>query len=210
MTYATFSETIRAAWNGMKTEIAIRSSFDSNYVSEQFTPVLNYSLLQVLNGNKKMAKQSAENYLEHYESDSEWAKYLANVTQVKIHSTADSYKMDGLTIGDSEKVVFQKWYTPDAKDIQESKSGEDTKKIIDFSKKSAKVALLNGKTKTIYTTKGKAAKINDIVTIGDSVSDLEKALGKPAIKAKSHIVYNGKQKLKFVIKKDKVKEIYLY
>jgi hypothetical protein len=58
--------------------------FNSNYVRDDYTPILNLAILEYIDGNKTNAKEYARVYFSLYDSESKWAKYLSNLTGEKI------------------------------------------------------------------------------------------------------------------------------
>lgn len=208
--FSSIDDSIKANWANMKKEIAIRNSFDPNYVSDLFTPVLNYSLVQYYNGDKKSGKEIADVYLNYYDSDSNWAVYLAKTAKIKLNISAKSFAINGVTVGNSEKELFKKLGTPSGKEIEEIKIGDNSKKIIRYSKPGMAVSIFNGKISMIRIQKGSSAKLNDSISVGDPVSKIEKTLGKPGVQSKSSLLYRGKQKLKILINQNKIKELIVY
>jgi predicted Zn-dependent protease len=60
----------------MQAENSIRTHIDKQYVSPNYTPILNMALLELEIGDSKNGKSTAMNYLKNYDSKSEWSIYL--------------------------------------------------------------------------------------------------------------------------------------
>lgn len=212
--FASLSSEIEQKWKEMKLEFKIRQSFDHNYVNEQITPILNYSLLLYSLNEKENGKEIANFYLNALDASSSWAKRLSDVYAIGVNNKNDVYEIEGITIGTKEKDLYKKWYMPDPKHIQEIKLGEGAeqvkKKIIYFSKQGAIVHLVNGSVQSIFLKETSSTKLNSSVSVGDSQKKIFESLGTPSVNGKSYSIYSGKQTIKIYWQNQKAKEIIIF
>ncbi|MBK6606503.1 MAG: hypothetical protein IPG24_13740 [Leptospiraceae bacterium] len=81
---AILSPTVRAQYLAEVKQDKLGLYYNDKYVRDEFTPILNLSILEYFEGNKDNAKEYAKIYFAMYDNESKWAKYLSTLTGEKI------------------------------------------------------------------------------------------------------------------------------
>lgn len=81
---AILSPNVRAQYLAEVKQDKLGLYYNDKYVRDEFTPILNLSILEYLEGNKENAKEYAKVYFSMYDNESKWAKYLSTLTGEKI------------------------------------------------------------------------------------------------------------------------------
>jgi hypothetical protein len=194
-----------------KDSIARVQIMDRNYVYEDFTPIINYLLIKQKN-ESLVLRNFVEYYLNHYDRDSEWSKYLAFQYKVKIEPivSKNDFIISGLKLGEDILSLQKKWGNP------EWKSVEDKGEIWTYDKKGIRVILQNAKIIEIHIQSDKGFGIQksitgEIVKIGAERLVAEKILGSKSMqKAGNRFLYseNGNASVRYIA--DKIQEIILF
>lgn len=196
-------------WKLFKLENQIRNQFDKSFVNEMYTPILNYALILTAQGDKD-AKQVSKLYLTSYDSESLWANYLSEVSNIKLAQTQESFAVEDISIGTTEKEFNTKWKLSQKKITQTIQTGKSMKKIFNYKDLQTKIHFRDGKLSLIELSGKTAPKINGKISIGDKQEKIEKELGKPQVKSKAYWTYKGKQRLKLFFKGKNLVKAYIY
>lgn len=171
--------------NNFQNHIKAMRKFDPRYVPEEFTPVLNLSLLYIEMGKLEEAKKLAKEYVSLYDNESEWAKYLITSTKIdppEEELVKSEIKIEGIKIGSPEKDIKKKW----GNNAIISKLGD--KEIYSFEEKSAKLTVANGEVVQIEIEGENSPKI-DKLQIGTGEKETIETVGVKGKKSNGFMNY---------------------
>lgn len=164
--------------------------------------VLNLALV-----NEKLSKKLAATYFDEYDDNSVWAKYLENISDIKIPKIKHESGMvtiESLGPGSTMKDLLEKWKKP-----QKNPSLEDGMEAWYYYEKSARVYLHHGKIIEIFLFDESSPMLSNKVKIGSTRKEIDKVLGKSQKKA-SRRIYKKDIKIAISFDEDEIAEqIYL-
>ncbi len=194
-------------------QIETRKQLDPSYMYEDFTPVLNYSLLLIYEGKKDEGKKSASEFLKRYDYTSEWAKYLHTVSGEKLpdmNSDKNDLKIGGLRPGDTIVKIPNEWGKPSVN--QDSRGYQ----ILYFAGKEVQMTVLQGIIMEIHLKTDKSPAVRKesetaLLTIGAEKTSAEKILGSRFMeKGGGKFLYSENGKAAVTYQNGRVSEIILF
>ncbi|MCB1158121.1 MAG: M48 family metalloprotease [Leptospiraceae bacterium] len=185
-----------------------RQAYDSNYVFEDFTPILNLALLYHYSGKTDLAKEIAKTYLKDYDSESDWSKFLSKTTNVKlpeISTGVNQLSVSGLKIGNSLVDAVRLLGKPDDKIV--GYEGD----IWVYQDKKTKIIFQEGKVREIRLEDSSSPPVNQELRVGAEKSLAEKVLGKNSQKkGQNKFIYFQKGKASISYSNNIVNKIILF
>ncbi|EJO77287.1 M48 family metallopeptidase [Leptospira interrogans] len=204
------SPDVQAYLQGIGNSIHQKIQLDPDYVYENFTPILNYVLLESYKEKTPKTKQLASYYLENYDSFSGWAKYLANLQGIDLPEPSQNtkqnvFKIGGVGPGDKLEDLLKLWGQPDKIQIDKSSGNE----FYIYSNKETSFLLNIGSILQVNAYGDNSPGIDKGVVIGSDRGTAEKVFGKQFQKSGPYFGYsqNGNTFVKY--RKNKVDQIIL-
>jgi hypothetical protein len=160
--------------NHLREVIRKNQLLDEKYVFEDFTPLLNLALIYQYAELDSDAKFLAENYLTKYEDTSEWSKYLADLTKIKIAAPEilTRYEIKGIKTGDSLKTVVENWGKP------VNISSEKDADVWYYEKTQTRLFFEQGFVWAIQLLAPDSPKLMSKIGVGTNMNEIENILGK--------------------------------
>ena len=158
----------------LKDYISKCQMLDKNYVFNDYTPVLNLAILLDNEGNSAEVKTLSQQYINKYDSKSQWAIYLSDRTGVEIPKkikTAASHSVSGIKAGDSIKTVLKLWNKPS--NIESDSSNE----IWFYRQKNVYLLVDGGFVMQVMIISKDAPLINNKFGVGSPMNQIESVLG---------------------------------
>ncbi len=190
---------------GLKKNLSVAGQLNSNFVIDDFTPLLNLALMANYAGEKAAAKTAATRYLTYYEKDSKWAKHVSKLTGVVVKDEVKKYlSVEGIKVADTIQQVLNKWGKTETKFAVQP--GEE---LWEYTAKKTKLSIINGTVEMITLDSYKSSKIENGIGVGTSRSTIEKIMGKHNSIKNGYYVYIGGQNLAVQYVKNTARVIYL-
>lgn len=183
----------------MQKNLAVAEKLNKNYVLDDFTPLLNYSLMLYYSGDKAGAKAVAQKYLAEYENKSEWAAYISKMTDVKIPAAAAKkyIAFHGIKVKDSIQTVVSNWGKADR--IFTIEQGEERWY---YDKNGVSLSIMSGVVMMIILESPDGGKLDNGIIVGSSRKQIEKIAGKHTSERGGYYIYEGPQNMAVVYSND--------
>lgn len=165
----------------MKRTLNIRRSFDSGYLPETTTVLLNYILVSY-NQDKKELLPVGENYLSNFDSESMWARYLKEKLGLKTELQPLSIDLDiqGIKINDTKEKLLQIWGNPSSstsfQTVDEQYKNHNCEEM-SYLDNYAKVILCSNLVWEVQIYKPSTFKTNNRIKIGINSKTIEGFIG---------------------------------
>lgn len=194
-------------------QIETRKQLDPSYMYDDFTPVLNYVLMQIYEGKKEEGRKNASEFLNRYDYTSEWAKYLHTVSGEKLpemNSDKNDLKIGGLRPGDTIEKIPNDWGKPSVN--QDSKGYQ----ILYFAGKEVQMTVMQGIIMEIHLKTDKSPAVRKesdtaLLTVGSEKASAEKILGSRFMeKGGGKFLYSENGKAAVTYQNGRVSEIILF
>lgn len=189
----------------LEKQIKMKLTYDSSYVYEDFTPLLNLILLESLlpNGNKMMGKKLALFYYYHLDSDSKWAKHITREYRIDtpdLEKSELSFSIKGVELGqqknDVVKIFGEPWMNTDS--------------VYYYLKDDIQLGFENNKLNTIYLRSQSSPKLNKNIGIGSDKSEIIKLLGNKYKYKNAYYIFTNKHNTAVKFYNNKAVEILLF
>jgi tetratricopeptide (TPR) repeat protein len=204
---AGLDEQVYGALQNMRQRLKVTQMLNKEFVYSDFTPVLNYALVLLLTGDKENAQVVAADYLNIYESRSLWAYHLSSMTNVPLPKEPEKQYLavNGVRVGASLKQVLEQWGK--ATDIAAYESGEEVWFYKDIK---ARLYISDGKVVSIELAAAESPKVENVIGVGSTKSDIEKSFGTHKRIADKYYLYEGRQDLAVLYNNNIAISIVLY
>ncbi|XDD50084.1 M48 family metalloprotease [Leptospira sp. WS92.C1] len=201
---------IQTYLQGIGTSIRQKTQLDPDYVYENFTPILNYVLLESYKEKTPKTKQLAAYYLENYDSSSGWAKHLAAFHEITLPDPSQNakqniFKVGGVGPGDKLEDLLKLWGKPDRIQVDKSSGSE----FYIYNKKETSFLMSIGSVLQVNVYGDNSPGIDKGVAVGSDRGAAEKVFGKQFQKNGAYLGYtqNGNAFVKY--RKNRVDQIIL-
>ncbi|TGK35944.1 peptidase [Leptospira gomenensis] len=201
---------VQAYLQGIGTSIRQKTQLDPDYVYENFTPILNYVLLESYKEKTPKTKQLASYYIDNYDSSSGWAKHLAQLHGITLPDPSQNakqnlFKVGGVGPGDKLEDLLKLWGKPDRIQVDKSSGSE----FYIYNKKETSFLLSIGSVLQVNMYGDGSPGIDKGVSIGSDRNSAERVFGKRFQKNGAYLGYtqNGNTFVKY--RKNRVDQIIL-
>jgi len=183
----------------MQKNLSVAEKLNRNYVIDDFTPLLNYSLMLYYAGDKTTAKSVVQKYLTEYENRSDWALYISKLTDVKIPAApAKKYvAFQGIRVNDSMQTVLASWGKADR--IYTIEQGEERWY---YDKEGVSLSISSGIVMMIIFESSDGGRPDNGIVVGSSRNQIEKIAGKHTSERGGYFIYEGPQNIAVVYSND--------
>lgn len=180
---------------------------DASYLHEDFTPILNLSLLLCYAGRKPEAAAAASDYLARYEAGSTWARYLAEAAGTPLPAAPARAAMSvlGVAIGTPITSLVRLWGKADG--IAAQDGGDEEWR---YGARNAVLRIQDGVVSLIRLDGPESPRVENSFGVGSTRGEIEGIFGRPKRLADAYTIYEGSQNLAVIYARDVSQRIVLF
>ncbi len=176
-------------------------------IFHEYTPLLNYALMNIYAGNKDFAKSLAILYRDNFESSSEWANHLLTLTNGK-SVIEKKISVRGIKTGDSKEMLINRFGYNNA--AINSLGKDEFVEIIRYPKEMIEFVINKGIISRIVILSPSKISLDNGIIIGNSSFDVEKRLGNASGFSSGSVIYTESKNIAIKYKNGKVEKVEIF